>query len=113
MTALRALCALIFLVLLGYTGVVIARHGMDIAPVFFGDIAKLAWPGQFDLDFLFMLLLVSLWVAHRHRFSPRGIALGFGAAIGGMLFLSAYLLIASLRARGDLAVLLLGEDHQR
>ena len=112
MTGLRALLALIFVALLGYTVVVAGRHGMDIFPIFFGDIARLAWPGQFNLDFLCMLVLSGLFVAHRHRFSPAGIALGLLATIGGSLFLSVYLLVASLRARGDLAVLLLGEPRR-
>ena len=96
----------------GPAGVVAGRHGMDLVPIFFGDIAKLTWPGQFNLDFLCMLLLSGLFVAHRHRFSPAGIALGLLATVGGSLFLSAYLLVASLRARGDLTVLLLGEARR-
>jgi len=27
------------------------------------------WPGQFNLDFMCMLLLAGLWVSWRHRFS--------------------------------------------
>lgn len=109
MLAFRILLALVFSVLASYTLMVGASHGWDLAPVFFGDIAKVAWPGQFNLDFLCMLVLAATWVAYRHRFRAPGLALALGALVGGGTFLSAYLLIASIRARGDVATLLLGE----
>lgn len=108
MTAFRVLLVAIFVVIAGYTAVVIANHGMGLLPVFFGDMAKMAWPGQFNLDFMCMLALSGLWVAWRHRFSGAGIALGLLAFFGGALFLSAYLLVASARAGGDVKELLLG-----
>ena len=43
---------IMLLVLVGYTGVVVGAHGLNLLPVFFGDIAKMAWPGQFNVDFL-------------------------------------------------------------
>lgn len=109
MTALRLLLTLIFVAIAGYTAVVGARHGFDLLPVFFGDMAKLGWPGQFNLDFLCFLVLSALWVAWRHRFRAPGLLLGLVALVGGSLFLSAYLLVESLRRRGDVAALLLGE----
>jgi len=84
-----------------------------LLPIFFGDMAGLTWPGQFNLDFLFFLLLASLWLAWRHHFTPGGILLALIAVFGGMLFLSAYLLIASVRARGDMKIVLLGERRAR
>ena len=51
-----------FVALSGYTAVVVAHHGLDLFSVFFGDIAKLMWPGQFNLDFTCLLLLSALWV---------------------------------------------------
>lgn len=91
-----------------YTVVVGAAHGWNLLPVFFGDIAAMNWPGQFNFDFLSLLLLSGLWVAWRHSFSAAGLMLGLVAVFGGGLFLSAYLLVASLRARGDMAEILLG-----
>jgi hypothetical protein len=88
--------------------VVGSRHGWDLLPIFFGDIAALGWNGQFNLDFLGFLLLSGLWVAWRHHFSAAGLALGLVAVFGGMLFLSIYLLVALAQARGDAAALLLG-----
>jgi hypothetical protein len=108
MTAFRVFVAAIWLVIAGYTGVVIANHGTGLLAVFFGDMAKMAWPGQFNLDFMFMLMFSALWVAWRHRFSPGGLALGFLAAVGGSWFLSAYLLVVSLQVKGDARALVLG-----
>jgi hypothetical protein len=76
--------------------------------VFFGDMMQMSWPGQFNLDFFTCLLLSGVWLAWRHDFSAAGLALGVVGVFGGMLFLSAYLLVASFRANGDVKVLLLG-----
>jgi hypothetical protein len=95
-------------VVAAYTGVVVARHGLGFLPVFFGDIAAVGWAGQFNLDFLCMLLLAALWVAWRHRFSAGGLALAVAAVFGGAPFLCVYLLIESMRLRGDVGALLLG-----
>lgn len=107
MGAFRILLLTIFVVIAGYTAIVIANHGMGLLPIFFGDMATMAWPGQFNLDFLCMLLLSGTWVAWRHRFSPAGIMLGLLALFGGAFFLSAYLLVVTVRER-DVRILLLG-----
>ena len=107
MGALRIYLSIIFVVILGYTSVTIANHGMNLLPVFFGDMATMAWPGQFNLDFMLMLTLSGLWVAWRHEFSPGGLALGLLAVFGGAMFLSTYLLILTSRDR-DVRRLLLG-----
>lgn len=113
MTFLRLFLALCFVVILGYTSVTVAHHGVNLLPVFFGDMAKMAWPGQFNLDFMTFLLLAGIWVAWRHHFSPAGLTLGVIAVFGGMLFLSAYLLVHSAKTGGDVKALLLGEQRAR
>lgn len=113
MTAFRALLITMLVVLAGYTSVVIANHGYDLLSVFFGDMAAMTWPGQFNLDFMFMLTLSGLWVAWRHGFSPAGLALGVLAVFGGALFLTIYLLIVSRQAAGDVRVMLLGRARTR
>jgi hypothetical protein len=65
-----------------------------------------SWFGQFNLDFMFMLSLSALWVSWRHRFSATGLALGVVAFLGGILFLTVYLLIES-RDQESLEALLL------
>lgn len=108
MKAFRTFLAAVFLVIAGYTLVVIANHGVNLLPVFFGDMATMQWPGQFNLDFMCMLLLAGLWVSWRHQFSVGGVLLGLVAVFGGALFLSAYLLVESLRTKGEMRRLLLG-----
>ena len=74
-----------------------------------GDIDAMTWPGQFNLDFMYMLTLSGIWVSWRHHFSASGLGLGLLALFGGSLFLSAYLLIVSLQAKGNINELLLGK----
>jgi hypothetical protein len=107
-TAFRVLLIAMCAILVGYTGVVIANHGMGLINVFFGDMATMGWPGQFNLDFMFMLTLSALWVAWRHQFSIVGLLLGLLAFFGGSLFLSTYLLALSWLTRGDLEQMLVG-----
>jgi hypothetical protein len=111
MGAFRILLVLIFVVIVGYTLVVVAEHGMNLFAVFFGDIAKLAWPGQFNVDFSCFLVLSALWVSWRNHFSPAGLGLAVVAFFGGAVFLSAYLLIVSFSVKGDIAELMLGQQR--
>jgi hypothetical protein len=108
MTAFRTYLAAMALTIFFYTAVVIANHGWNLLPVFFGDMGKLAWAGQFNLDFMFMLTLSALWVAWRHGFSAGGLALAFLAATLGSAFLSMYLLVVSFHVKGDVRALVLG-----
>jgi hypothetical protein len=109
MTALRVLLAVLWVIIASYTAAVVANHGINLLPIFFGDMAMMGWPGQFNLDFMWMLILSALWVAWRHQFSGAGIALGLLALFGGAFFLSAYLLIVSLGADGEMKEMLLGK----
>jgi len=111
MTVFRLVLTLIFVAVAGYTGVVVWNHGLGLLPIFFGDMARWQWAGQFNLDFMCMLGLSGLWVAFRHCFSAAGILLGVSAFLGGALFLSIYLLVESLRAEGDAVSLLLGANR--
>jgi ABC-type Mn2+/Zn2+ transport system permease subunit len=109
MFVFRLLLVTMFGVLLVYTAVTIENHGWDLMSIFFGDIATVTWPGQFNLDFMFMLMLSGLWVAWRHRFSAAGLGLGVVAVFGGAGFLTLYLFVVSLRAHGDMRAVLLGD----
>lgn len=112
MTLFRLFLLTCLIVIASYTSVTIANHGWNLLPVFFGDMAEMGWPGQFNLDFMCFLALSALWVSWRHQFSAGGLALGLIAFFGGMLFLSIYLLVHTGRARGDMKVLLLGEGRK-
>jgi hypothetical protein len=112
MLGFRVFMVAIFLSLVAYTAVTISNHGWNLLPVFFGDMRAMTWPGQFNFDFMSFLLLSGLWVSWRHKFSLAGIALGAVAVFGGMLFLSLYLLVVSVRAKGNVEELLLGASRQ-
>lgn len=109
MTAFRALLLVLCVVLAGYTAIVIANHGMGLFNVFFGDMAAMGWPGQFNLDFTTLLALSALWVAWRHQFSAAGLVLGVLAFLGGGLFLTTYLFVVTGQSRGDVKEVLLGK----
>jgi hypothetical protein len=108
-TAFRVLLVVLLATLTAYTAVVIGRHGMGLLEIFFGDMAAMGWPGQFNLDFLSLLTLSGLWVAWRHHYSGAGLVLGALALFGGGMFLTAYLLVVSLQAGGDMREILLGK----
>lgn len=110
--SLLRLYALIFLIVLTvYTGIVIANHGANLVPIFFNDMRAMAWPGQFNLDFMGFLILSALWVGWRHEYSLTGWLLTPLALFGGMMFLTVYLLVISFRVNGDLKALLIGEGR--
>ncbi len=73
MKTFRILLVLIFICILGYTIVVAKNHGLGLLPIFFGDIAAMTWPGQFNFDFMCFLILSALWLSWRHHFSLVGI----------------------------------------
>ena len=109
MTAFRLVLVLMLVVLSGYTLLVILDYGINLFPYFFGDMAALTWAGQFNLDFMFMLMFSGLWVAWRHQFSAAGIGLGVLAFFLGAGFLTVYLLIEIRRTGGDFERVLLGD----
>jgi len=109
MTIFRIFLILIIAVLVSYTGIVIANHGIVFLPFFFGDMLKMEWPGQFNLDFMFVLTLSALWIAWRYRFSVTGIVLACLALFGGSLFLATYLLVLSWQVKCNVKRFLLGD----
>jgi hypothetical protein len=94
---------------IGYTGIVGINHGWNLFPVFFGDIADMTWPGQFNLDFTCLLTFSGLWLAWRHHFTLGGLALGLLGIFVGTMVLAPYLLIVSFKANGDMKEILMGK----
>ena len=111
MSLFRIFLILVFIVIAGYTAVVINNHGMNLFAVFFGDMALLGWAGQFNLDFMFMLAFSAIWVAWRHAFSGAGRLLAMVAFLGGSPFLCVYLLIIIGQANGDMREVLIGKHR--
>lgn len=113
MNLFRIYLIVVFTCLTGYTFLVGSQHGWNLLPIFFSDIAEMNWSGQFNFDFMTFLGLSGIWVAWRHQFSIGGIVLGIVAFFSGMMFLAPYLLYFSVRARGDVKVLMLGTERSR
>jgi hypothetical protein len=101
------------LVLAGYTGVVIGAHGLNLLPVFFGDIAKMEWPGQFNLDFLTLLTLSASWTVWRNAFTAKAWGLAVLAFFLGGAFLMTYLLWLYRKHGGNWNIILMGEHHAK
>lgn len=108
MVAFRIVLIALWVILAGYTAVVISRYGLGLLPVFFGDIASIGWPGQFNLDFLCFLMLSAAWTAWRNAFSTIGLFLALIAFFGGAGFLLPYLFFLTLREKGDTSRVLVG-----
>ena len=51
MAAFRVFLVVFLLILLVYTAIVAGDEGLNLFAVFFGDMAAVNWPGQFNLDF--------------------------------------------------------------
>ena len=109
MNAFRLLLGAIFGVIVAYTVLVAMEHGLGLFGVFFGDIAEVGWPGQFNLDFLGMLMLSGFWMAWRNHFTPGGLVLGVGGLLLGAPILTLYLFILSQQTNGDVKRMLLGD----
>lgn len=92
MKVFRILLAVMCIYIVGYTSITISNHGWNLFPVFFGDMAAMTWPGQFNLDFMSFLILSGSWVAWRNDYSRVGLALSVVAIFGGIMFLAPYLL---------------------
>jgi len=109
MTIFRILLAVLFLWVVIYTFPVLAEYGISpLFPTFFGDMASLTWPGQFNADFLGFLLLSGVWIAWRNHFSPLSLVLTPVAVVGGIPFLTTYLFVMSFRVNGDMKTLIMG-----
>lgn len=113
MTTLRRLVLALFAALAIYTLMTVSTHGPNFVPGFTADLLSLSWRGQVNLDLITFTTLAGLWVAWRHKFSTGGVMMGLLVFLGAMLLFAPYLLYATGKARGDFAVLLLGEHRPR
>ncbi len=111
MTLFRMLLVAIIAIVGVYTVMVIGQHGIDFVTPFFTDIAKMGWPGQFNMDFWSFLILGSVWLMWRHHFSMLGTLFGLIIFVGGAPFLCIYLLVVMAKDRPDTAELLLGKTR--
>lgn len=111
MSLFRLLLIFIVAIVGLYTVAVIGKHGVDFLTPFCADIAKMGWPGQFNMDFHAFLILGSVWLMWRHHFSPLGIVFGVVIFAGGAPFLCSYLLVVLAKDKADIAELFLGKSR--
>lgn len=111
MKAFRFLLLIMITGIVCYTGIVGFNHGWDLFPIFFGDIAAMTWPGQFNFDFTCFLVFSALWLAWRNNFTPGALVLGAIGLVGGTMLLAPYLLFVSFQAKGDMKEILLGKER--
>ncbi|TWI58684.1 uncharacterized protein DUF1475 [Pseudomonas duriflava] len=111
MIVLRLTLVTGWVVLLGITLHAVAERGLIEAPyVFLGDLTH-PWRAQFNTDFSLNLLLIAAWVVYRARSWRLGLVWGFLTLMMGALFTLPYLLVVTLRAHGDMRVVLLGRHY--
>jgi len=110
MALFRLLLVTIIATVVAYTIPVVYSEGLlTLLPSFFGEMMRLNWQGQFNLDFFTFLILSGAWVAWRNQFSVRGNLLGIGAVFLGSPYLSIYLIYLSYACKGDLKRMFLGD----
>ncbi len=109
MVKFRILLSLFIIGICIYTGMVINNYGLNLLPVFFGDLWAITWPGQFNFDFMCLLIISGFWISWRHNFSLTGLVLGLLGLVLGTMFLAPYLMIVSYRVEGNVQELLLGK----
>ena len=111
MTAFRLLMVAVIVAVGAYTVPVLIDHGLTLYGIFFGDIAAMGWPGQFNVDFLAMLVMSAVYVGWREGAVDghvgRGLVLGLLAFNLGAPFLAGYLLWKS-RGRTRVREVLVG-----
>lgn len=78
---------------------------------FVSDLAH-PWRVQFYADLELHVLLVAAWIAYREPSLARGLACAAATMVMGALFSLAYILVESIRARGDAETLLLGSRRR-
>lgn len=110
MSVFKIFLAVCWLAIVFVTVQAFNQQGMIAGELFVSDIQALNWRAQFNVDFLAHLLLLGSWVAWRHRFSPAGFGLACACVLGGGLVSMLYILVASVRAKGDMQILLTGRS---
>lgn len=110
MRVLKGVLAVMIAGIYGYTALAIVQGGIDFLTPFLTGILAFDWSGQFNLDFLFYLVLSGIWVGWRHGFSGNGIVLALLCGFG-MLYFAPYVLVQAMRAKDGRALVLGPRDQ--
>jgi hypothetical protein len=104
----RAFLLIVWAAVAGVTLWALVERGLLSAPrTFLSDLAH-PWRAQFYADLEAHLLLLGAWMICRERRTLVGAACAAATLLLGALFSLPYVLIASIRAKGDIRRLLLG-----
>jgi hypothetical protein len=94
--------------LLIYTVIAIQNDGGDFLARALEFATSLTWMGQFALDFQCYLMLSTLWIAWRDKFSIKSILIAVVAMILGIIVFAPYLLFLLTKEKGNLKRVLIG-----
>jgi hypothetical protein len=108
MTILRLLLILLWSAVAAVTLWALAELGLAAAATTFLSDLSHPWRAQFYADLEAHLLLFGAWMIYREPSRGVGVVCALLTLLLGALFSLAYVLHASLRARGDARRLLLG-----
>jgi hypothetical protein len=107
MNLLRGYLIVAWLLLAAVSAHAITSMGLDGGVVFFTDFSH-PWRAQFYTDFMLHLMPIAAWILWREPSRTAGLLCAAGAFMGGMFTLP-YLLVATLRAKGNIRRLMLGK----
>lgn len=113
MTIIRVIWASMLAAISIYTFDVIGRHGWNFVTPFFAAVSQQDWQGQFNADFLGMLILSAIWTGWRNGWSLQGNILALMALSLGAPFLCCYFLILSLKSGATPSSILLGVNENK
>lgn len=108
MPAFRLFLLLLWAAVAAVTLWAIVRLGLPAAAETFASDLTHPWRAQFYADLEAHLLVFACWIAWRERGAGRVAAFVLLTILLGALFTLPYILIESVRARGDARALLLG-----
>lgn len=109
---LRIYLLFAWLVMIVVTWLAVKSLGIDWPSIFFGDILNNEWRAQFNIDFLFHLILFCSWVIWRERSKLVGVVCGILCIFGGGLFGFMYLFFVSLKSEGNVSKFFLGKHYK-
>jgi hypothetical protein len=102
--------SLVLIFLITFKAIVTGGYNWPV--VFFGDLLQLDWRAQFNIDFSLHMILFSIWICWRERFTGKGYLLSFLCIFLGGLFTFPYLLFVIHKARGEPQAILIGRQAE-
>lgn len=108
MNSFRLLLGAMSIAIVVVTVAAAAELGLPAAASTFLHELHHSWRMQLDSDLEIHLILAACWMIYHEQSMLIGVACAVAALVLGALFTAPYILIASFRARGDAAAVLIG-----